>query len=79
MNNYMAWFYAINHSFQTGIIPWAAKRFSTQKTTCFAVIFFSSMRKGSTVLAPEPYEDNEKPFGPVQMEKNVDHLCVQWT
>lgn len=46
------------------MIPWAAKRFSTQKTTCLAVIFFSSMRNGSTVLASEPYEHSENPFGP---------------
>lgn len=62
------------YSFQTGIIPWAAKRFSTQNTMCFSVIFFSSTRKGSTVLAPFPYDDREKPFGPVTKIITLDFL-----
>lgn len=57
-----------NQSVQTGIIPWAAKRFSTQKTSSFAVTFFSSTRNGSTLLAVDPYDDIENPFGPVGIE-----------
>ena len=48
------------------MIPCAAKRFLTQKIMCLAVIFFSSMRNGSTVLAPELYDDRENPFGPIR-------------
>lgn len=60
-------FYVLrDQSFHTGIIPCAAKRFSTQKTMCFAVIFFSSTRNGSTVLGPELYDEIENPFGPVR-------------
>jgi len=38
---------------------------------CFAVIFFSSTRNGSTVLAPPLYDDRENPFGPVQVKHNL--------
>lgn len=68
-------FLEASHSCQTGIIPWAAKRFSIQKITSFAVIFFSSTRNGSTVLTPEPYEDREKPLAPVLKKCSLFPLC----
>lgn len=63
-----------NQSFHTGIIPCAAKRFSTQKTMSFELTFFSSTRNGSTVLAPELYDDRENPFGPIQARNDGD-IC----
>jgi len=59
------------------MIPCAAKRFLTQKIMCLAVIFFSSMRNGSTVLAPELYDDRENPFGPVQGKNRMMlYMCI---
>lgn len=59
------------------MIPCAAKRFSTQKTMCLEVIFFSSTRNGSTVLGPELYDDRENPFGPIQAQNDASYMCIQ--
>lgn len=40
----------------------------------FELTFFSSTRNGSTVLAPELYDDRENPFGPIQARNDGD-IC----